>query len=59
MKKTFDLTKSLARTQGNDPCWFAPIAPQDLELEARIVNNLRRGDIRVQFAQRLLARAAG
>ena len=45
----FDLTAPLARKQ-HDPCWFMAVEPQDNELEARIVNNLRRGDIRRQFA---------
>lgn len=48
-RPAFDLTASLKSKQ-HDPCWFLPVEPQDHELEARITNNLRKGDIRRRFA---------
>lgn len=48
-RPAFDLTASL-RSKQHDPCWFMPVEPQSHELEARITNNIRKGDIRRLFA---------
>ncbi len=54
-RPTFDLTASLRRNQGNDPCWFAPVAEQDgFSLSAWIDAATKRGDVRRRFALKVV-----